>query len=166
MEINSYIEELKEKYVKYFDVECNINILDEYIDMFAKCNITNNRTLITKNDVVDSYENNEYCFIKKYPQVTMEDISKFIEFLITANRKFVMPQRNHMSTYITGIMVVNTQIEQDVEKYVRNFKHNRIYKLYLNGWSEIRLILTDLSRSIVITNKSARAVKKVYQIAP
>lgn len=166
MNRSQYIEDIRDKYSKYFDIEDNIDILGEKIDMYARFAMKSNRTFLTKNDVVDSFETYEYCFLKTFDSINLRDVKLFSEFLKNASRKYVMPYRNHMCSYVTGIMVSDGSIPLEAKEYAQNFKFYKIYKLYLNGWSEVRLILVNLDNNLVITNRPGKKVKKVYLPAP
>ena len=56
----------------------------------------------------------------------------------------------------------NTAIDKSTENFIKKFKFNKPYKLYFHGWSDIRLLLVDLSNNLVISNKQGKKVKKVY----
>lgn len=166
MNSNEYISELNRRYDRYFDIKSNSLILDERIDLFAKFKVVNTRNFITKKDVVDSYENNEYCFVKSFESFNRDDLDRFIGFLKSANAEYVKPGYGHMSTYITGVIVSNSYVEDRLGEDIRKFKYTKPYRFYLNGWSEIRLVLVDLVRRKLTVNSSASRVKKVYQLTP
>lgn len=164
MNSDEYLLNLQERFERYFDISRNINILDREINLFAKYKNINNKTFITKNDVVDSYENNEYCFVKRFENPSFMEISEFMDFLKSASREFVKPDRNHMSSYVTGIMVVDGSISNEIESLVRKFKYSKVFAFYLKGWCDIRLVLVKPENGSVITNKAASSVKKVYKV--
>lgn len=166
MDYRVYFEALQRRYEKYFDVEKNINILDMDIDMFAKFSSLNAKTFLTKNDVIDSYSTNEYCFIKKFDKISKQDVLHFIEFLKRAADVFVKPGRNHMSTYVTGVFVCNCNISDEIKLFIKKFKYSRVYKFYLHGWSDLRLVLVNLQNEDIVTNRAAYNVKKVYSFTP
>lgn len=166
MDQKDYFEVIWKRYERYFDLKRNINLLGENFDIFASFKILNNRTLITKQDVVDSYENNEFCMVKSFEELDIKIVENYINMLKDSIEILVKPHRNHMNTYITGVMVSYSEVASDVIHIIRSFKFTKPYKLYLHGWSEIRLIVVDLSKQVVITNRAGKKVKKVYQITP
>lgn len=166
MDQKDYFEVIWKRYERYFDLKRNINLLGENFDIFASFKVVNNRTLITKRDVVDSYENNEFCMVKGFEELDANTIENYIRILKDSMDMLVKPHRNHMNTYITGVMVSYSEVASDVIHIIRSFKFTKPYKLYLHGWSEIRLIVVDLSKQVVITNRAGKKVKKVYQITP
>lgn len=162
---DEYIENLHKKYERYFDVERDINLFGETFNIYAKHFNISGRTFITKNDVIDRCENNEYCFVKSLDTVTEAEAEAFGQFLKTAVEKLVNPNREHMSTYITGVIVANN-VEENVSKAVKDYKYNKAYKFYLHGWCDVRYICVDLGKEEVITNKAGKMVNKVYTLTP
>ncbi|QCX34270.1 hypothetical protein FDN13_11470 [Caloramator sp. E03] len=166
MECNVYINNLQNKFSRYFDIERNINISGTEIDMFAKYFERCARTLITQKDVIDAYENNEICFIKCYEALSLEKVYEFENFLKNAVARYVKPHKEHMSTYITGVIVCKDEIDSECVKEIKKFKYSKAFKFFLHGWCEVRFVAVDLLNNSVITNKQGKSVKKVYQITP
>lgn len=163
---SEYFENIKKKYARYFDIKEGEVIHNQSIDIFARFNEVSSRTVITKNDVVDSFETNEYCFLKGYESIELEDITNFCEFLKKASEKFVMPHKNHMSSYITGVMICDKKTYDEVRSYAKKFKHKKAYKMFLFGWSEVRLVIVELESGAITTNSAGKRVYKVYQLTP
>lgn len=162
---NEYIENLMRKFERYFEIEKDVTLFGETFNLYAKHWNVSGRTFITKNDIIDKYENNEYCFVKSIDTVTEKEINDFGQFLKTAVEKLINPGREHMSTYITGIIVANN-VDEDGTKAVKNYKYNKAFKFYLHGWCDVRFICVDLGKEEVITNKAGKRVNKVYELTP
>lgn len=165
MKYEAYMHKLKEKFERHFDIQTDIEVLGKRIDMHARFTDISGRTFITKSDVIDKCENHELCYIKRYDYVSANDISEFSEFLKNAVDEFVVPGSDHMSTYVTGVIVADS-ISEDVRRVAEKFSHSKAYMFYLRGWCDVRLVCIDLSEECVITNKAGRKVRKVYEIAP
>ena len=69
-----------------------------------------------------------------------------------------------MSTFLTGVMVSEKGFSQEVIQNAQKFKYSKDFLFTLKGWCDIRLILVDLERNEIITNKKGREVKKNYVI--
>lgn len=162
---DEYIENLYKKFDRHFDIERDIDFLGETFNIYAKHYNISGRTFITKNDVIDRYENNEYCFVKSFDTVAEKEIEAFGQFLKTAVEKLVNPNKEHMSTYITGVIVANN-VEENGLKAVKNYKYNKAFKFYLHGWCDVRYICVDLGKQEVVTNKAGKRVNKVYTLTP
>ena len=162
MVANIYMENLIAKYYKNFNIRKNIDLCDKKISLFAEYKGIGARTFITQKDVIDKYEFNEYCIVNAYNAVNMEDVVEYTEYLKTLINDLVKPHREHKSSTITGVIVCNTSVDKSTENFIKKFKFNKPYKLYFHGWSDIRLLLVDLSNNLVVSNKQGKSVKKVY----
>ena len=159
---NIYMENLLVKYNKNFNVSKDIELCDKKISLLAEYKGIGARTFITQKDVIDKFEFNEYCIVNAYTTINMEDAVEYTEYLKTLINTLVKPHREHKSSTITGVMVCNTSIDKNTENFIKKFKFNKPYKLYFHGWSDISLLLVDLSNDLVISNKKGNKVKKVY----
>ena len=159
---NIYMENLIAKYYKNFNISKNIDLCNKKISLFAEYKGVGARTFITQNDVIDKYEFNEYCIVNLYNSINMEEVIEYTEYLKTLINTLVKPHREHKSSTITGVIVCNTSIDKSTENFIKKFKYTKPYKLYFHGWSDIRLLLVDLSNNLVISNKEGKSVKKVY----
>jgi len=159
---NNYMENLITKYYKNFNISKNINLCDKKISLYAEYKGIGARTFITQKDVIDKYEFNEYCIVNVYNSILMEDVIEYTEYLKTVINDLVKPHREHKSSTITGVIVCDTSVDKNTEDFIKKFKFTKPYKLYFHGWSDIRLLLVDLSNNLVISNKQGKSVKKVY----
>lgn len=166
MDYNLYLENLENKFYKYFTIEKNIFIKGIEINIFAKYFEKTGRTLITQKDVIDAFENYEYCFIKTYESISLKEIIEFEEFLKNAVESYVKPHYEHMCTYVTGVIVSKNILTEECIKEVKKFKYSKSFKFMLHGWCDVRLIAADLFSDAVITNKAGKSVKKVYEVTP
>lgn len=162
---DEYMENLQKKFERHFNIEKDVVILGENIDISAKFSDISGRTFITKNDVIDRCENYEYCYIKKFDNVNEETVASYGRFLKKIVSEFVKPGINHMSTYVTGVIIGNS-VNEDAKNAVRQYSYSRAYSFYLRGWCDVRLICIGIKNNEIITNKAGKRVQKVYQITP
>lgn len=165
MNTNDYLLLLEKMYNKHFTIEKKVKVLDYPIDIYARYSDVGGRTFVTQNDIIDKFEVNEFCFIKSFDELNINNINDFIEFLKITTEKIVNPNRDHKSTTITGVIVSESSASDKIIETVSKFKFTKAYLFYLHGWSDIRIILADLQNSSIITNKEGAKVKKVYQNA-
>ncbi|MGH4123347.1 MAG: hypothetical protein ACREV6_10520 [Clostridium sp.] len=159
---NIYMENLFEKYNKNFNISKNIELCEKKISLFAEYKGIGARTFITQKDVIDKFEFNEYCIVNDYNKISIQEVVEYTEYLKTLINTLVKPHREHKSSTITGVIVCSTPIDKSTENFIKKFRFTKHYKLYFHGWSDIRLLLVDLSNNLVISNKQGNSVKKVY----
>lgn len=163
MDNNAYIDMLCERYTRYFDIKRDYALLGKNIDIFAEYNMKNQRFFLTKGAVIFSFENFEYCIVKAFDhRVDESEIEDFTEFLKEATNKLVKPNDEHMSTYVSGIIVSDKGFCAEAIKRAKKFKYSKNFMFTLKGWCDVRLLLVDLMENQIITNSKGREVKKNY----
>jgi hypothetical protein len=135
------------------------------MDLFARSFIRNERFIASKKLTVYAYENNEYCFIKKNKTISKESFSQFTDFLKGAVNEYVTPHGEHMSSVITGIVVLEDDPGEEMRKQFKDFKYHKSFAFGFKGWVDIRLILVVLDKGEVITNKKGREVQQFYNVS-
>lgn len=163
MKYEEYINALTLKLERNFIIERDIVLFGNRIEMLAKYSNICGRTFITKNDIIDKYENHEHIYLKKLDNVTEEDIEFFGQFLKKITDDCIIPDRDHMSTYITGVLIGNT-INEDAIKAVEKYIYRKAFNFYLKGWCDVRLVCVGLDDNEIATNNDGKKVKKVYEL--
>jgi len=162
MKYEEYIKLLISKLEKNFTIERDIVIFDNKIDIFAKFSNISVRTFITQHDIIDQYNNHEHIYIRGYDNVTEEDIVSFGQFLKRISDECISPDKDHMSTYITGVLIGN-HIDENAIRAVKKYNYRKAFCFYLKGWCDVRLIYVGLDNNMIITNRDGKKVKKVYE---
>ncbi|QEK13146.1 hypothetical protein FQB35_12920 [Crassaminicella thermophila] len=164
MEYTKYIENLENKLKRHFDIEKEYTYKEMKIDLFGKYYLRNEKYLATKKIPIYAFENNEYCIIKYFKDLDKEKVQTFIKHLKFAVDDFVKPHSEHMSTFITGVIIVDKEFDKEIVKLIQKFKFQKSFAFGFKGWVDIRLILVHLPKGEVITNKKGKEVREVYQL--
>ena len=163
MNCSDYIAILKNKLTGYFDVYENYKMDNHILPIAAKSIIRNERYAFTKELVLDAYENLEYSFIDyNEANVNIITILYFINLLKSNVETIVDPNEEHMSSTINGIYITNTGFSQEAIREVENFKFRKNFFFGLRGWCDIFLVLVDLNKKEVYTNKQGKNLKDFY----
>jgi len=164
MKYDEYIKLLTSKLEKNFAIERDIVIFDNKIDILAKFSNISVRTFITQHDIIDQYNNHEHIYIKRCDDVNEKDIISFGQFLKRISDECIKPDKDHMSTYVTGVLNGN-HIDENAIEIVKKYNCKKAFCFYLKGWCDVRLIYVGLDNSEIITNKDGKKVKKLYEFA-
>ncbi|MCT4605721.1 MAG: hypothetical protein N4A64_06385 [Marinisporobacter sp.] len=164
MEYTEYIEKIEKKLKAHFDIKRDYLYKDLQIDLYAKYHIRNERYMASKKVPIYGFENNEYCFIKYFDDLTEEKLKNFIEYLKLSIDDFVHPHAEHMSSVVTGVLVTNNEEDKKISDVARKFKFHKSFAFGFKGWVDIRLVLVYLGKSVVVTNKKGKEVQEVYKV--
>lgn len=161
MTFTDYIDLINARLQRNFDLQSDIEILGQQIQLFAKSAIHSESYFASKKIKVWRAENHEFCFIKFYEYLDKENINDFQHFLVEAMDYFVKPHSEHMSSIITGVMVVD-DIDGSIEENITGFKHKKTYAFSFKGWADVRLLAIDLHSHRVISNRKGKEVEDFY----
>jgi hypothetical protein len=165
MKAETYLNLLETRLRRYFDIERNILCRNLPLDLFAKSFVRNERYIASKKLTIYAYENNEYCFIKNFETISRESFISFTDFLKNAVTDYVTPHGEHMSSVVTGILILEKDPGEEIRKQVQNFKYHKSFAFGFKGWVDIRLVLVILDKGEVITNKKGREVQQFYKVS-
>lgn len=164
MDYNTYLETIENRLKKNFDLIRNYTINNCDFDLFAKYNSRTERYILTKKTVIDAMENNEYCFIKYFDKLDKDHLATHIHSLIRTIDILVNPNEEHMSSTITGVIVLENKPTTDIIDEIREFKYHKGFVFGFKGWVDIRLILVTMNDKYIVTNRKGKEVRQVYQV--
>ncbi|SET11925.1 hypothetical protein SAMN05660297_01472 [Natronincola peptidivorans] len=165
MNTEKYLEGIEQKLSRYFDIEKAYKYKNIDFEMFAKSFVRNERYFASKKFTIYAYESNENIFIKCISRLDEATLLQIKDHLKSATEDYVKPHSEHMSTIITGIVVVENGIEEHLKKMIQKYNYLRSFAFGFKGWVYIRLIVVDLKKGEVLTNRRGKEVKKFYEIS-
>lgn len=162
VEKQTYIQLMYDRCKEYFKLEENKQLLNESFELYGKYQMLLGRTLVTQKDIIDQFETNEYLLFKCIDRLDTELLAHYMTYIQTVVNEVVKLHKYHRSTYINLVLVCD-ELATDLDMgIIKRFKAEKIYKFYLQGFSEVRLIVVDLQNKQVVVNKAAKGVKKAY----
>lgn len=161
MNVTEYMDLIQTRLQRNFDIESNIKMFDQQIQLYGKSEIHNESYFASKRVKVWRAENHEFCFVRSYQFLDEKNIKDFKDFLIKAVDYLVKPHSEHMSSIITGVMVVD-DIQESLEKVISEFKHKKTYAFTFKGWSDVRLLAVSPPSNRVISNRKGKEVENFY----
>jgi len=164
MEFSQYLDTLESKLFGSFDLKRNY-LLDNYnFDLFAEYHIRNEKYVLMKKATVYAIENNEYCFVKYFNKIDKFQFQEFTDTLIKSIDNVVQPSEEHMSSIITGVIVLPDKPNIDIIDTIKKFKYHKGFAFGFKGWADIRILLVTMNDHYIVTNKKGKEVSEVYSI--
>jgi hypothetical protein len=164
MDIDNYLNIIKGRLESNFDLIWDYTIDNYEIDLFGRFNMKSEKYILTKEAVIDTMENNEYLFIKYINDLNKAYLEDYIKLLIGSIDKLIEPSRDHMSSVITGVLVLDNRPDEEIIRTIEKFKYQKSFSFGFKGWVDIRLILVIMNENHIITNKKGKEVREVYQV--
>ncbi|MFA5576933.1 MAG: hypothetical protein WC983_06670 [Tissierellaceae bacterium] len=164
MELKEYLDTIESKLISNFDIERDYILNNIDYDLFAKFYMRNERYFLTKKAVIYAMEANEFCLIKYFDSFTEADLHSFTQGLIDSKDTLINLDDDHMSSIITGVIVLKDRPLEEIAKAVEKFKYYKSFAFGLKGWVDIRLLLVTMNQKYIVTNKKGREVQELYSI--
>ncbi|MCR3954872.1 MAG: hypothetical protein NUK57_01160 [Gudongella sp.] len=165
MELGQYLDELEKKLMRNFDVFRDHVANNEEYDLFARYHLRAEKYFLTKSAKIYAMENNEYIFVKMVENLDNNEFERFADSMVRSIDELVVLHDEHMSSVITGVILVDKPlelIEDKVLKRIKKFKYHKGFSFGLKGWVDIRIIVTSLNDGSNIANKKGREVSEIY----
>lgn len=107
-----------------------------------------------------NYEIVENYYLKHFENFKKEDLQNYYHFLhLIANKK--SSSYNHVQKSVIGVLICDN-IDESSSNYIKNLKYSKPFKLYSKGWSEIQLIIVDLSKRNLFFNNAAKEKSQIF----
>ncbi|MEG1256498.1 hypothetical protein [Clostridium sp.] len=156
MDKSRYIDYLQSIFSKYFDIEENKYLIDRNLELYGSWDMKFGRTFLSKDKIVDKYECNEHCLVINMDILTESDLNEFTDYMKKCAVTIVKPHKEHKTTYITGIIVTDCIERDSIIKSVEKFNYTKNYKLSFHGWSILRIVVADLNKNEIYSNRASR----------
>jgi len=164
MDYKTYLDNVENKLKAYFDTYRNYQINGYEYDIFAKFHMRTERYVLVKKAVIYAMENNEYCLIKHFNNLDENKLKDYTDSLINSIDELVKPDRDHLSSIITGVLVLDNRPSDNIIRKVKKFKYQKGFAFGFRGWADIRLILVTMDDKNIVTNKKGKEVEEVYKV--
>ena len=165
MDLDNYLERIEKKLYTNFDLHREFELNGTSFEMYAQYNLRSERYILTKKAKIYGIENNEHTFFKYFESLRESDFNKIVSNIIENIEQIVKPHKEHMSSNVNAIIVVDSSIEEldsDLIKLIKNFKYQKGFAFGFKGWADFGVVLYSLKDELAITNKKGEDVKRIY----
>ncbi len=152
MGVDEYLERLLEAHEAYFDVSREVQFAGRTFVGYAEFHSEASQYVLVKRAKLWSAHTHEYIFFLGFERLTASDVEDLVSFATTDALAKVVPEPDHMTSYIT-LLIVAESVDDDAAKAVRSAKFRKNLKFGLQGWIDLRIAAIDLSDWRIITNR-------------
>ncbi len=160
MKSEEYLKLLRELYLAHFNMEKDKEILDRHFDLYAFCEVKNEKYIAHQSLKIYSYNDYEHCLVDMQTEFNDSNLTR--EFFQKCAAELIEINSQHHQTFLTYVMAVEEGVSREQAAKVKKFKFSKSYWLGLKGWCDLRLILVDLKSHQVYSNKKGREIAAKY----
>lgn len=161
MEREKYFDMLWDMYYNYFDLYEEEEVAGEEFDLYAYCEITNERYMGTRSLKIYQYNDYEHCLVRTGERFSRENIDD--SFFASCIEELVEVQSGHHQSYLSYVQIVSTPLTEEEISLVENYSYAKSFWFGLRGWCDLRLIAVDLAEMKVYANEEAEEVMDNYK---
>lgn len=169
MNSSDYLEKILRHYQSTFDLKSPYVFGETVYSAYGYFYSHSEKYVLTRSAQMWETNSYEHVFFTEKEAITHKDLVNMDEMfqrnaepvLVRKNEKY--PQRNHMYTYLTYVILSNKPVKVDVAKSIQSYHFSKSYMLSIRGWCEARIVVVDLAENMVYTNKKAKPLKKIYK---
>ncbi len=161
MDREDYIEMMMDMFYHNFDLNEEEEVAGEEFDLYAFCEVTNEKYLVTRSLKIYQYNDYEHCLVESRKSFSRGKIRD--DFFQRCISELLEVESGHHQSYLTYVQVVSEPLSEEDIAFLENYKFATSFWLGIRGWCDLRLVAVDLSREQIYVNKEAERVKQIYQ---
>lgn len=157
MDKHDVLERIVQSFHRYYDV----NTTDPIIPFHAEAVYRGRdmQYMLVKKAKVFEMENYEFVYFYKTDYLTIDAYERLEEAAWADGMNRVSPNSNHRSSDVTLVIVADS-MDPECEAIAKKASRHISYKFGFHGFSSFRLVVCDLSREAVISNRRGSDLKK------
>lgn len=152
------LERLLAAHSVWFNVTRNYEHSGRRFEGYAEFRSLGEKYILTKRAKLWEVEAHEYVFFAVVDELDEAVFADFFEFMKNEAIKKVKPGPNHMSSYVSLVLIAD-KISPEAAKALKKTNYHKTFKFGFQGWAEFRFCALDLSAQQVITNAMGKKMK-------
>ena len=156
------LERLLAAHGAWFDVSRDVSVAGRAFRALAQFHSFGEQYVLVKRVKLWEAEEHEYMLFDVRDRIDVEAARSYVEFMKNEALELVKPEPNHMSSFRTLVVIVNSASDEACSLF-RKTSHRKNFMWGIRGWSDVRLALIDLSKpqgSRVVCNGAAKRIRK------
>lgn len=162
------VERLLLAYGDWYDVERDAEVCGRRFAGMAAFHQRGERYVLSRRARLWGVSNHEYVLFDAPSSLDAPMLDGYLDFMRTRAIGLVHPEEpDHMSTDL-GLILVAGRADQEALRLVRTTRWRKSYRLGLQGWTDLRVAVVDLSRegrAEVVTNGAGKRMRPAIEAA-
>ena len=156
------LNKLLNAYSHKYDIDREVTVDGAYFPATATFFLRDENYLISKKHVLSAVENYDYTYFYITEHLDAETLRQQIELTKRLGMARVKPHREHMSSFISLVILADT-IDEEAKKLIKKTRFQKYFRLALHGWMEYHIAAMESSTNNVLSNPAGKGVKKILE---
>lgn len=159
MELSQAIEKLLPSFEQYYTVKKDT---DPLFCAEAEFRSHNEQYFLVRSARIADIDSNEFVFFAQLPSLNDENLKQLVSKAWEIGLERVKPHQGHKNSDIT-LIIVTEKIEENTKTVVKKTKLYKSYKFSFWGWSNFKLIVTELQNQGIYYNRFGKDYRKLLE---
>lgn len=159
MTLEGRLDRLLDIYSHNYDIERDVTVDGGWYPATAFYYLRDENYLISKQHVLSAVEQHEYVYFFLTDHLDAETLEKQIEISREAGLSHVKPNKEHMFSYVTLIVLANT-IDPEAKKLIKRTRLRKNYLFTIHGWMEYHIAAMECNTISFLSNMAGREARK------
>lgn len=158
------LDRLLEAYSHHYDIDPDGSLNGAgHFPATATYFLRDENYLLTKKHVLNAVENYDfiYFYLTEYLDAAM--LRQEIELSLAEGMKRVKPHKEHMSSFISLVIIADT-IDPEAKKLLKRTSKRKYFRLALHGWMEYHIAAIETSTQSFLSNPAGRDIRKTLEL--
>lgn len=156
------LERLLVAHEAWFDVARDYRFAGRTFAGYGEFHSHGEQYVLVKRAKLWEVDTHEYLFLHMEERLDARTLTELVSFMKEEALGKVRPRPNHMSSYLS-LVVIADAVDDDARRAVRRTRFRKNFKLGLQGWTDLRLAVVDLSRNDVVANAAGKELVRTLE---
>ncbi len=171
METEQYLDRILAKYAGSFDISKNCELNGETYSAYGYFFSLGEKYVLTRKAKLWGIRSYEYVIFQETEELSdalldrmTETLTGYIEpVMVRKGGKY--PEKDHMYSYLSAVVICRKSPSAEMIRRIERTGFDRGYLFSFRGHSELHLIVADLEKEKIYTNRAGGKMRKMYRDA-
>ena len=162
IEMQKKLDKLLNAYSHQYNIERDVVVEGGSFPAAATFFLRDENYLISKKHVLSAVENYDYTYFYVTDHLDAPTLRQQIDLTKKVGGARVKPHREHMSSYVTLVILADT-IDEEAKKLIKKTRFQKYFRLALHGWMEYHIAAMECSTNSFLSNPAGKGAKKTLE---
>ena len=161
-ELMEKLDKLLKAYSHQYNIDRDVTVEGGSFPATATFFLRDENYLISKKHVLSAVENYDYTYFYITEHLDAATLQQQIDLTKKVGCARVKPHREHMSSFVTLIILADT-IDEEAKAIIRKTRFQKYFRLALHGWMEYHIAAMESSTNRFLSNPAGKGAKKTLE---
>ena len=156
------LEKLLNAYSHSYDITRDVQVEGGSFPAAAFFFLRDEHYLVRRDKTFYAVEQHDYTYFYVTDHLTTAELRRQIDLSLKAGMAQVKPHKEHMSSYVTLVILADV-IDPEAKKLLKRTRFHKNFRLALHGWMEYHIAAMECSTRTFLSNPAGRGARKTLE---